>query len=139
MEQIVHFDDYFKQKPDAIRKLGFSPQVKMTATLRMLLYGTTTDLNDDYLNIPETTSFEACKRFCHAVNNLYEAECLLERLHMVNHHLHKWIHSLEKHSQKERIGTLQRVATYEHIEQHPNCGQGGMLSWSSRKKVVLHQ
>ncbi|CAL8084122.1 unnamed protein product [Prunus armeniaca] len=62
-EQIVPFNDYFKQKPDAIEKLNFSPQVKMTAALRMLTYGTATDLNDDYLKIAETTSFEACKRF----------------------------------------------------------------------------
>ncbi|CAL9001237.1 unnamed protein product [Prunus brigantina] len=76
MEQIVPFDDYFKQKLDANGKLGFSPQVKMTATLRMLAYGTAADLNDDYLKIAETTSFEACKRFCHAVNNLYKVEYL---------------------------------------------------------------
>ncbi|XP_008231717.1 PREDICTED: uncharacterized protein LOC103330883 [Prunus mume] len=69
MEQIIPFDDYFKQKPDVTGKLGFSPQVKMTAVMRMLTYGTTADLNDAYLKIAETTSFEACKRFCHAVNN----------------------------------------------------------------------
>ncbi|KAI5351886.1 hypothetical protein L3X38_004777 [Prunus dulcis] len=76
MEQIVPFDNYFKQKPDATGKLGFLSQVKMTATMRMLAYGTVADLNDDYLKIAETTSFEACKRFCHAVNNLYRAEYL---------------------------------------------------------------
>ncbi|CAL9012519.1 unnamed protein product [Prunus brigantina] len=77
MEQIVPFDNYFKQKPDATGKLGFSPQVKMTAIMHMLLaYGTIADLNDDYLKIVETTSFEACKRFCHVVNNLYGAEYL---------------------------------------------------------------
>ncbi|CAL2228071.1 unnamed protein product [Prunus armeniaca] len=76
IEQIVPFDDCFKQKPDATRKLGFSPQVKMTTTIRMLAYGTVADLNDDYLKIAEITSFEACKRFCHAVNNLYEDEYL---------------------------------------------------------------
>ncbi|XP_008227115.1 PREDICTED: uncharacterized protein LOC103326646 [Prunus mume] len=76
MEQIVPFDDYFKQKPDTTGKLGFSPQVKMTAAMRMLAYGTAADLNDDYLKIADTTSFEACKRFCHAVNNLYGAEYL---------------------------------------------------------------
>ncbi|KAI5349872.1 hypothetical protein L3X38_002763 [Prunus dulcis] len=69
MEQIVHFDDYFKQKPDATGKLGFSLQVKMTAVMRMLACGTAADLNDDYLKIAETTSFEAYKRFFHAVNN----------------------------------------------------------------------
>ncbi|KAL6269417.1 hypothetical protein ACE6H2_026328 [Prunus campanulata] len=76
MEQIVPFDDYFKQKPDATGKLGFSPQVKMTIAMRILAYGTAADLNDDYLKMAETTSFEACKRFCHAVNNLYGAEYL---------------------------------------------------------------
>ncbi|CAL8083985.1 unnamed protein product [Prunus armeniaca] len=76
LEQIVPFDDCFKQKPDATRKLGFSPQVKITTTIRMLAYGTAADLNDDYLKIAEITSFEACKRFCHVVNNLYEDEYL---------------------------------------------------------------
>ena len=76
MEQIFLFDDYFKQKLDATEKLGFSPQVKMTAALRMLAYGTAVDLNDDYLKIVETTLFEACKRLFHAVNNLYGAEYL---------------------------------------------------------------
>lgn len=46
MEQIFHFDDYFMQQLDATWKLGFSPQVEMTATLCMLA-----NLNDNYLKI----------------------------------------------------------------------------------------
>ncbi|KAI5318513.1 hypothetical protein L3X38_038221 [Prunus dulcis] len=76
MEQIVPFDDYFKQKLDATGKLGFLPQVKMTAAMRMLAYGTAVDLNNDYLKIADTTSFEACKRLYHAVKNIYGAEYL---------------------------------------------------------------
>lgn len=34
LEGVVQFDNYFVQKPDAMAKLGFSPQVKPTAGLR---------------------------------------------------------------------------------------------------------
>ncbi|XP_020421395.1 uncharacterized protein LOC109949704 [Prunus persica] len=103
MKQIVLFDDYFKQKPNATGKLGFSPQVKMTAAMRMLAYGTTADLNDDYLKIAETTSFEACKRFCHAVNNLYRAEYLRKSTRA---DLQKLLQKVEEHGFHGMLGSL---------------------------------
>jgi hypothetical protein len=76
MADVVQHDQYFLQKPDCTGTLGHTPEVKITAALRMLAYGTPAHLNDDYLKIGETTSNEACMSFCHAINKIYEGDYL---------------------------------------------------------------
>jgi hypothetical protein len=48
----------------------------MTATLRMLAYGVTADLMDEYLRIGEATAMDSFKLFVQAVNSKFSAECL---------------------------------------------------------------
>jgi hypothetical protein len=46
---IVKEDHYFAQKRDAAHLLGFSPLQKATVAMRMLAYGYSVDLFDEYL------------------------------------------------------------------------------------------
>jgi hypothetical protein len=48
-DTIVDHEPYFVQKRNAIGKLGHSSLQKMTAALRMLTYGVTANLMDEYL------------------------------------------------------------------------------------------
>jgi hypothetical protein len=52
----VHFHDpYFRCKPDATGKLGFSSYQKCSAAIRMLAYGVAGDLVDEYMRMSEST------------------------------------------------------------------------------------
>jgi hypothetical protein len=50
---------YFVQRINGSKKLGFSSLQKITATLRMLAYGVTTNFMDEYLKIREATLIES--------------------------------------------------------------------------------
>ena len=43
---VMHFDDYFVAKRDAVGMIGFTSYQKCTATIRMLAYGVFGDLVD---------------------------------------------------------------------------------------------
>ncbi|XP_076928213.1 uncharacterized protein LOC143592094 [Bidens hawaiensis] len=47
---------YFQQKPNAIEYLGLTTIQKCTLALRILSYGNTTDINDEYLKMAEKTT-----------------------------------------------------------------------------------
>lgn len=59
-------DNYFIQKRDACGVLGLSSLQKITAAMRMLAYGASANLVDDYVRIGESTA-ESLKRFVSAV------------------------------------------------------------------------
>jgi hypothetical protein len=42
--------DIFMQKRDALGKLGFSPEQKITSAMRILAYGSCADRNDEHKN-----------------------------------------------------------------------------------------
>jgi hypothetical protein len=73
---IVDHEPYFVQKRNAIGKLGHSSLQKMTAALRMLVYGVTADLIDEYLRIGEATTIDSFKLFVQAVNSKFSAKYL---------------------------------------------------------------
>ncbi|XP_057247413.1 uncharacterized protein LOC130589834 [Beta vulgaris subsp. vulgaris] len=50
--------DYFKQRKDVAQQLGLSPLQKCTAAIRMLAYGSPTDILDEYIQIGESTTIE---------------------------------------------------------------------------------
>ncbi|XP_075665731.1 uncharacterized protein LOC142635468 [Castanea sativa] len=52
-------DSYFVQKRNSANKLGLSSLQKITAALRMLAYGVSGDLLDEYVRIGETTALES--------------------------------------------------------------------------------
>ncbi|CAM8926970.1 unnamed protein product [Rhodiola kirilowii] len=72
-ELAVH-DVYFTQRVDAVGVLGLSPLQKITASLRMLAYGTPADAIDDYIRIGESTAIESLRKFARGVVEIFGAE-----------------------------------------------------------------
>ncbi|XP_076928921.1 uncharacterized protein LOC143593062 [Bidens hawaiensis] len=68
--------EYFKQKPDARGYLGFSAIQKCTSAIRILAFGNTTDINDDYLKMAEKTTRDALENFCIGIIQLYSRRYL---------------------------------------------------------------
>jgi hypothetical protein len=69
-------EPYFIQKRDVARRLGLSSLQKMTVTIRMLAYGVTGDLMDEYVRIGESTAIESFKKFVKAVISIFSDEYL---------------------------------------------------------------
>ncbi|XP_030923377.1 uncharacterized protein LOC115950296 [Quercus lobata] len=69
-------DSYFVQKRNSANKLGLSLLQKITAVLRMLVYGVSGDLIDEYVRIGETTALESLKKFVTAVIDVFFEEYL---------------------------------------------------------------
>ncbi|KAF5464601.1 hypothetical protein F2P56_014670 [Juglans regia] len=69
-------DDYFVQKRDASGRLGLSSLQKITAAIRMLAYGVTTDLMDEYVRIGESTARLSMKKFVKAIVSIFGGEYL---------------------------------------------------------------
>jgi hypothetical protein len=66
-------EPYFVQRRNAAGRLGLSSFQKMTVAIRMLAYGTTADLCDEYVSIGETTAMKCVKKFVKAVvSNFFE-------------------------------------------------------------------
>jgi hypothetical protein len=59
--------DYFKQKPDARGCLGFTAIQKVTSAIRVLAYGNTYDINDEYLKMAEKTTRDTLEYFCYGI------------------------------------------------------------------------
>ena len=68
--------DYFVQKENAARVLGFTALQKVTVAIRMLAYGTAGDSVDEYLRMAENTAIEILKVFCKTVIKVYGEEYL---------------------------------------------------------------
>ncbi|XP_076916449.1 uncharacterized protein LOC143576179 [Bidens hawaiensis] len=56
---------YFQQKCDASGYLVFTAIQKCTSLLRILAYGNTTDINDEYLKMAEKTTRDTLENFFH--------------------------------------------------------------------------
>ena len=63
--------EHFQQRPDARGMLGFTAIQKCTSALRVLAYGNTTDINDDYLKMAEKTTRDALEHFCTGIFHNY--------------------------------------------------------------------
>lgn len=63
VEAVTANDEYFQQRPDATGRQGLSPLQKCTAVMRVLAYGTTSDVVDEYLQISESVAREALQKF----------------------------------------------------------------------------
>jgi hypothetical protein len=60
----VHLHNpYFRCKPDATGKLGFSSYKKCSAAIRKLAYGVAGDLVDEYMRMTESTCIESMYNF----------------------------------------------------------------------------
>ena len=69
-------DSYFVQKRNSANNLGLSSLQKITAALRMLAYGVSGDLIDEYVRIGETIALESLKKFVTAVIDVFSEEYL---------------------------------------------------------------
>ena len=63
-DKIVEKDPYFRERQDAAKKLGASSYQKLTAALRMLAYGASSDSLNEYCRISGTTAKECIRKFC---------------------------------------------------------------------------
>ena len=66
-------DSYFvqKKKKNSAKNLGLSLLQMITAVLRMLVYGVSGDLIDEYVWIRETIALESLKKFVTAVIDIF--------------------------------------------------------------------
>ncbi|XP_020245294.1 uncharacterized protein LOC109823429 [Asparagus officinalis] len=67
-DAVVEHDKYFVQKRNGAGQLGLSSLQKITAAMRMLAYGASTDSVDDYV--------ESVKRFVRSIINIFGEEYL---------------------------------------------------------------
>uniref|UniRef100_A0A0D3DJY4 DDE Tnp4 domain-containing protein n=1 Tax=Brassica oleracea var. oleracea TaxID=109376 RepID=A0A0D3DJY4_BRAOL len=67
---------YFRQKKDALGRLGISSLQKCTAAIRVLAYGTAADTVDEYLRLGESTTRKCVEHFVEGIINLFGDEYL---------------------------------------------------------------
>ena len=77
LHTLQQHNDYFVQRRNAANTVGLSSEQKMTAALRMLAYGMSTDSLDEYVTIGETTTIECVKRFYQGVVEIFGPEYLI--------------------------------------------------------------
>ncbi|XP_038679416.1 uncharacterized protein LOC119980694 [Tripterygium wilfordii] len=70
-DAVVSYDDYFVQSRNAAHTEGLSSLQKVTAALRMLCYGVSGDMMDEYIRLAESTANEAMKNFIAAVITIF--------------------------------------------------------------------
>jgi hypothetical protein len=75
---MTDYDPYFRCRPDATCKLGFTSYQKCSETICMLAYGVDNDLLDQYLRMSETTCPKAMYNFSRAVIAVFGDICLRE-------------------------------------------------------------
>jgi len=63
-QTLSNWSPYFTERCDAFGKVGFSPLHKCIVAMRMLAYGTPTDMWDENLRIAESTTIECMNNFC---------------------------------------------------------------------------
>ena len=69
-------DSYFVQKRNSAKKLGLSSLQKITAALRMLAYGVSSDFIDEYVRIGETIALKSLKKFVTVAIDVFSEEYL---------------------------------------------------------------
>ncbi|KAM1623657.1 hypothetical protein ACFX1S_022021 [Malus domestica] len=62
-----------EQKKDACGAMGLIPEQNITATLRMLAYGASTNQVDEIVRMGKSTILESLMRFCGAIESIYTA------------------------------------------------------------------
>ncbi|XP_048623319.1 uncharacterized protein LOC111209293 [Brassica napus] len=67
---------FFRQKQDALGRLGLSALQKCTAAIRVLAYGIAADTVDEYLRLGESTTRKCLEHFVEGIINLFGEEYL---------------------------------------------------------------
>ena len=74
VEKITAHDNYFKQKPDAVSRLGMTPLHKIVVAWRKLCYGYGNDAMDENYEVAASTNRQVLEHFCDASIELWEKE-----------------------------------------------------------------
>ena len=75
-DAVVGYDNYFVQKPNAVREIGLSSLQKITTAFRLFAYGFSCDAVDEYVRIADSTANKCLKKFAAAIVSLFEEEYL---------------------------------------------------------------
>ncbi|XP_020262638.1 uncharacterized protein LOC109838620 [Asparagus officinalis] len=92
-DTIVEHDKYFVQKRNGAGQSGLSSLQKITAAMRMLTYGASTDVIDDYVRIDKSTSLESVKRFIRSIINIFGGNTFGHRLIKTLHACLRKVHN----------------------------------------------
>ena len=76
LHTLQQHNNYFVQRRNVSNTIGLSDEQKMTVALRMLAYGMSADLIDEYVRIGESITIECVKRFCQGVVEIFGPEYL---------------------------------------------------------------
>ncbi|KAL9676890.1 hypothetical protein QQ045_005111 [Rhodiola kirilowii] len=74
--KLCNHDEYWNQRSDAVGMLGFLPEQKMTAAIRMLAYGSCADQCAEITRMGESTTLECMKKFCAQIVHHYKDQYL---------------------------------------------------------------
>ncbi|XP_038722076.1 uncharacterized protein LOC120014230 [Tripterygium wilfordii] len=100
---VVAYDEYFVQSRNVARIEGLSSLQKVTAALRMICYGVSGDIVDEYIRLAESTTNEAMKKFVEAVINIFGDKYL--RSHNSND-INRLLQLHEKHGFPGMLGSI---------------------------------
>jgi hypothetical protein len=76
VDALGSWSPYFTQRVDCNNRLGLSPLQKCTAAIRMLAYGTVTDMLDEYLKIAKSTALKCLEKLVQGVIDVFGSEYL---------------------------------------------------------------
>lgn len=76
LNDIPAANPYFEQKPDAAKRLGASPLQKLTAAVRRLAYGVSSDILDEYRRLSETSVAKSTIELCKTICDIYGSDYL---------------------------------------------------------------
>ncbi|CAH9109992.1 unnamed protein product [Cuscuta europaea] len=69
-------NSFFHQKQDVVGRMGLSVQQKCTCAIRILAFGVTADILDEYLKVADTTIRECILQFVEGVTTIFGPEYL---------------------------------------------------------------
>ncbi|CAL2228787.1 unnamed protein product [Prunus armeniaca] len=71
LNDVVNHELYFHQKKDWLGRQGLSPEQKLTIVFRMLAWGCSADVTNEYCRLGESTALESLHKFCCVVEAMY--------------------------------------------------------------------
>ncbi|XP_068309615.1 uncharacterized protein [Pyrus communis] len=132
MIAVCNYDSYFVQKNDAFGVMGLLPQQKITAALRMLAYGASTDQVDEITRMGKSTILESLMRFCEVIESIYTAEYLRKPTNM---DLQRLLKKAEMRGFPGMIGSIDCM--HWTWKNSPNAWQGAYGDRKGAKSIIL--
>jgi hypothetical protein len=76
VKEVTQHNPYFEQRGNAAGVFGLYPVQKIMLAIQMLAYGDAANMNDEYIQIAESTLLEALDKFCLSIIDLYSTKYL---------------------------------------------------------------